>query len=75
MIMMMAINRSINLIIFIKFHFSFVIDFFNSESISISIVLYEKLLFLFIFVGIYSNIVSFQPFNSGRLGLNVKNEL
>ena len=34
-------------------------NFFNIENISIFIILNEKLLFLFKFVGIYSNIVSF----------------
>ena len=56
----MSINRSIYLIIYIIFHFSFVMNFFNSENISVSITLKEKLLFLFIFVRHYSYIVSFQ---------------
>ena len=42
--------------------------FFNIENISILIVLNEKVLFLFRFVEIYSNIVSFQPLNRIRLG-------
>ena len=63
---MMSINRSIGLIIYIIFHFSFVINFFSTESISISVTLNKKLLFVFICVGLYSNI-SFQPLNNFRL--------
>ena len=63
----MSINRSIDLIIYIIFHFSFVMNFFNSKNISVSITLNEKLLLLFSYVGIYSNIVSFQPLNRIRL--------
>ena len=66
---MIHINRSIDLTIYIIFHFSFVMIFFNSENISVSITLYEKLLFFFIFVDIYSNIASFQPLNRIRLSL------
>ena len=56
---MMSINRSIDLIIYIIFHLPFVMIFFNIENISNSITLNEKLLFLLMFVEIYSNIVSF----------------
>ena len=75
----MSINRSIELSIYIIFHFSFVMNFFHSENISVSIALDKKLLFLFIFLGLYSNVVLFQPLNSIRLiegrGLIVNNEL
>ena len=63
----MSTNRSIILIIYIIFHFSFVMNFFSSENISVSITLNKKLLFLFIFLGLYSNIVSFQPLDRIRL--------
>ena len=58
---MISINRPIDLIIYIIFNFSFVRDFSNSEDICVSIILNKKLLFLFISVWIYSNILSFQP--------------
>ena len=60
-------KRSIDLIIYIIFHFSFAMNIFISENISVSITLNKKLLFLFIFVGLYSNIVSLQPLNRIRL--------
>ena len=59
----MSINRSFDLIIYI------IINFFNSEKISGSITLNEKLLFLFIFVGIYSNIALFKLLDRIRLSL------
>ena len=62
----MSINRSIDFINII-FHFSFVVNFCNSENISVSITLNKKLLILFIFVGLYSNTVSFQPLSRIRL--------
>ena len=63
---MISINRSIDLIICIIFHFPFIMNFFNIENISISMIRNEKLLFLITFVGIYSNIV-FLYFNRIRL--------
>lgn len=48
---MIPINRLSDLIICIIFHFPFVMNFFDIENISISIILNEKLLFFFMFVG------------------------
>ena len=64
---MVFINRSIDLIIYIILHFSFVMNFFNSENIRVSITLNAKLLFLFIYVVIYSNSVSLKPLDIIRL--------
>ena len=61
----MPIDGSIDFIIYIIFHFSFVTYFLNSESVSIT--LDQKLLFLSIFVGLYANIASFQPLNRIQL--------
>ena len=63
---MMSINRSIDFINII-FHFSFVVNFCNSENISVSITLNKKMLILFILVVLYSNTVSFQPLSRIRL--------
>ena len=41
------------------FDFPWVMNLFNIDNISISIILNENLMFLFMFVGIYSYIVSF----------------
>ena len=49
-------------------------NFFNIENISFSITLNEKLMFLFIFMGLYSNIVSHGGLFEER-GLIVNNEL
>ena len=48
----MSTNRSIDLIIYIIFHFLCVMNLFNIENITILIILNEKLLLLFILVGI-----------------------
>ena len=64
---MVSINRSIDLIIYIISHFSFIMISFNSEIISVSITINKKLLFLLNFMGIPSNITSFQPWNTIQL--------